>query len=332
TVRLRTVHRADQRPVGPRGSLDGLARLAGDARERAEREGLTLAGAAVAVPGLVAAGGLVRLAPNLGWRDVDVLGALRRHPALADLSVSVDNEANLAALGELHAGPGGPVNFLYISGEIGVGAGIVLGGSLYRGGRGWSGELGHLPVRPEGPVCRCGARGCLEQYAGQEAILRAAGLPDGPAGPEPALARLAELAAAGDTDTLRALAGAADALGVAVSGVINLLDLDTIVLGGGYPPLARWLRPGVLAEIERRVLTAAWSPVEVRSSAWGADAAVIGAAGAVVRSVRDDPARWLATRRIGPPGGPAGPGGQPARPGDDDGPVAAATGPHAVTP
>lgn len=316
TVRHRAVQRADQRPAGPRASLDALARLAAAARADAEGEGLTLAGAAVAVPGLVAPDATVRLAPNLGWRDVDALGALRAHPALADLPLTIDNEANLAALGELHAGPPGPVSFLYISGEIGVGAGVVLDGNLYRGARGWSGELGHLPVRPEGPVCRCGARGCLEQYAGQEAILRTAGLlgngdggqdgaghggelgggehGGGNGGGEPALARLAGLAAAGDTAALRALTGAADALGIAVAGVINLLDVDTIVLGGGYTPLARWLRPGVQAEIERRVLTAAWSPIEVRASAWGAEAAVVGAAGAVVRSVRDDPARWLA--------------------------------------
>src|SRR6266511_4097236 len=235
--------------------------------------------------------------PNLGWRDVDAAAALSRSPAVADLPLTVDNEANLAALGELHASPPGSGNFLYVSGEIGIGAGIVLDGALYRGARGWSGELGHVAVRPDGPRCRCGAQGCLEQYAGQETILRAARLVDG------TVQSLAERAATGDSAALAALASAADALGVAVAGVVNLLDVDTVLLGGVYAPLAPWLVPGITAEIDRRVLTAAWSPVTVCAATLAGDAAVVGAA-VVVRPVRDNPERWLATSRLSSPAGP----------------------------
>jgi predicted NBD/HSP70 family sugar kinase len=280
TVRHRDVRHADQRPGRPGQVLAEVAGLAADARAHAEREGLTLAGAALAVPGLVTPTGLVRLAPNLGWRDVDVPAGLA---ALDGLPVTVDNEANLAALGELHAGPAGPASFLYVSGEIGIGAGIVLHGTLFRGARGWSGELGHVAVRPDGPACRCGARGCLEQYAGQEAIIRAAGVDD-----------LVPQAETGNPAVLDALAGAGAALGVAVAGVVNLLDVEAVVLGGIYAPLATWLRPAVEAEIQQRVLTTGWSPVDVRPSVLGADAAVMGAAGSVVRTIRDHPARWLA--------------------------------------
>lgn len=299
TVRHRRVARADQRPAGPDRTIADVAELAAAVRGQAEQDGLTVTGAALAVPGLVAADGIVRLAPNLDWHDVDVAVRLRHHPDLADLPVTVDNEANLAALGELHAA-GAPASFLYVSGEIGVGAGIVLNGALYRGTRGFSGELGHLPVRPEGPICRCGARGCLERYAGQEAILRAAGLdvagtPDTGA-VAPALDRLAELAAAGDSTALHALGGAADALGTVLAGVINVLDVDAVLLGGAYAPLVPWLHPRVSAQIDRRVLTARWSPVTVRAARLAADAAMVGAAGSVVRAVRDDPAQWLATR------------------------------------
>ncbi|SDX91833.1 Sugar kinase of the NBD/HSP70 family, may contain an N-terminal HTH domain [Micromonospora pattaloongensis] len=294
TVRHRVAHRADQRPHSAAEVLTRLADLAGAARAAADADGLILAGAALAVPGLVTADGLVRLAPNLGWRDVDAPGLLSGHPALADLPLTVDNEANLAALGELHAATADAPNFLYISGEIGIGAGIVLHGTLFRGARGWSGELGHVPVRPDGPACRCGSHGCLEQYAGQEAILRAAGLAGYGLAPDAAIVRLTELATARDRDTVEALAGAATALGVAVAGVVNLLDVDTVVLGGVYAPLAPWLRPTVEAELARRVLTASWSPVAVRPSVLGGDAAAVGAAGSVVRAVRDHPARWLA--------------------------------------
>ncbi|MGS2616974.1 ROK family protein [Micromonospora sp. LZ34] len=298
-VRHHTVRRADLRPVSPAETLARLVELAARARADAADQGLTLAGAALAVPGLVDDAGLVRLAPNLGWRDVPVPALLAGHPPLTERiegvpPLVVDNEANLAALGELHAGPPGPASFLHISGEVGIGAGIVLDGDLFRGARGWSGEIGHIPVRPEGRPCRCGGRGCLERYAGQEAVLAAAGLAGADLPADTAAARLAELAGAGDPAALRALHEAGTALGVAVAAVVNLLDLDTVVLGGGYAPLARWLCPPVLAEISGRVLTAAWSPVTVRPATLGAAAAAVGAAGSVVRRIVERPGGWLA--------------------------------------
>lgn len=293
-VRHRLVEYADQRPAGAGAALAAICRLAGEARALTEADGLTVAGAALAVPGLVAAGGVVRRAPNLGWHDVDARALLAAAPALRDLPVTVDNEANLAALGELRAGDA-PGSFVYVSGEIGVGAGIVLDGALFRGARGWSGELGHIPVHPDGPSCRCGGRGCLERYAGQEAILRGAGIHP-PVGSEAALGVLAGRAADGDTDALGALADAGTALGIAVATVVNLLDVDTIVLGGCYAPLLQWLRGTIEREVACRVLTADWAPVTLRAAVLGADAAMVGAAGAVVREVHDDPAAWLAHR------------------------------------
>ncbi|SCL66899.1 Sugar kinase of the NBD/HSP70 family, may contain an N-terminal HTH domain [Micromonospora citrea] len=300
-VRHHTVHRADLRPVSPAEALARLAGLAARARADAARQGLTLVGAALAVPGLVDDAGLVRLAPNLGWRDVPVPALLAGQPPLTARvdgvpPLVVDNEANLAALGELHAGPGVPASFLHISGEVGIGAGIVLDGSLFRGARGWSGEIGHVPVRPEGRPCRCGGQGCLETYAGQEAILAAAGLAGADLPADTATTRLAELAAADDPAASRALADAGTALGIAVAGVVNLLDLDTVVLGGGYAPLTPWLRPPVLAEVSRRVLTAAWSPVTVRPAALGGAAAAVGGAGSVVGRILARPAGWLGRR------------------------------------
>lgn len=298
TVRHHLVRRADLRPVSPADALARLAALAAEARAAAVRDGLTLAGAALAVPGLVGEGGRVRLAPNLGWRDVDVPALLADRPLVEPVAgippLLVENEANLAALGELHAGPPGPASFLHVSGEIGIGAGIVLDGALYRGARGWSGEIGHIPVDPRGRPCRCGGQGCLERYAGQEAILAAAGLAGADLPADTAAARLADLAGAGDPATLAALADAGTALGVAVAGVVNLLDLDTVVLGGGYAPLAPWLRPPVVAEVSRRVLTAAWSPVTVRPAALGAQSAAVGGAASMVRRIVDQPVGWLA--------------------------------------
>ena len=280
-VRHHAVRHGDQRPRRPEQVLDATARLAAEAVGAAAQQGLRVAGAALAVPGLIS-DGVIHRAPNLGWRDVPV-------PArLAGLDVRVDNEANLAALGELHAGRG--TDFIYISGEIGVGAGIVLDGRLFRGARGFSGEIGHVTIRPDGPVCRCGARGCLEQYAGQESILTAAGVTA--AGTDPVQTIVAQ-ARRNDPDMLRALRDAGTALGVAAANVVNLLDLDTVVLGGIYAPAEPWLRDPVAAQIRARVVTADWTPVTVRASALGPRATVVGAAGSVVRAIHEAPARWL---------------------------------------
>ncbi|MGC9668340.1 ROK family protein [Planosporangium sp. 12N6] len=292
-VRHRAVRRVDQRDRAPDRILADVARMAAEAVDAVDPP---VAAARLAVPGLVDADGLVRVAPNLGWRDLDVLGPLRAAADWPGLPVTADNEANLGALGELAACPS--TDFLYVSGEIGIGAGLVLGGTLLRGARGWSGEIGHVTISPDGPVCRCGARGCLERYAGQEAVLRAAGIgPDPTLSADAAVTRLADLAAAGDPAALRALHDAGTALGVAAAGVVNLLDVDTVVLGGSFAALAPWLGSQVEREVRARVLTAAWSPVEVRASTLGGATAVIGAADSVVRDIRTAPADFVSATR-----------------------------------
>ncbi|NEB79929.1 ROK family protein, partial [Streptomyces sp. SID14478] len=129
--------------------------------EEASGAGLRPAGLAVAVPGLVARGThTVVRAPNLDWHDTDVAALLP-----GEVPLSVDNEANFGALAELWLAADSPADFLHVSAEIGIGAALVVDGQLLRGTRGFAGELGHVPVHPEGPACPCGGRGCLEQYA-----------------------------------------------------------------------------------------------------------------------------------------------------------------------
>jgi len=284
------VRHHDHRGRSPEEVVDDLVALAEGTVAAAAADGLTMAGVAVAVPGLVA-DGVVRRAPNLGWRDVDLAAAVReRSAALGIADITIDNEANLAALGELHAGTEARPSFLYISGEIGIGAGLVLDGRLLRGARGYGGELGHVTIRPDGAHCHCGARGCLEVYANQEVLLRTAGL-DGAD-----LGRLVAFARAGAHPALMALDEVGSALGVAAADVVNLLDLDTVVLGGIYAPLAPWLAEPVSREIAERAITSEWAPVTVRASALGTSATVIGAAGSVVRAILDAPAPHLPRR------------------------------------
>jgi predicted NBD/HSP70 family sugar kinase len=292
---LRTRPR-DNRAQSPAKVLGRAVRMIGTALARAEAARLTVAGLAVAVPGPVETdSGLLRLAPNLGWVDVPVAGILADRLAGHDLAVMVDNEANLAALGELwFGGHHDLADFIHVSGEIGVGGGVVLSEELFRGVRGFAGEIGHVVVDPDGPRCRCGARGCLEQVAGQEAILRAAGL-TGAVGtsigqPGGSVAELLARARAGDPATLRAVESAGRALGIGLSATVNVVDPSTVVLGGLYAALEPWLRGPLLEELSERAITHRWSPVRLLASRLGPDAAVRGAAGVVVKRVLSEPA------------------------------------------
>ncbi|MDQ1043434.1 ROK family transcriptional regulator [Streptomyces sp. V4I2] len=278
-VRSRAVRYGANRGRAAGPVIEELVGLVRRVVGEAESEGLWPAGLAVAVPGLVArdARTVVR-APNLDWNDTD-LGALLP----SDFPLAVGNEANFGALAELWLGDGTPRDFLHVSAEIGIGAAVVVDGRLLHGTRGFAGELGHVPVRPDGPACACGGRGCLEQYAGEEAVLRAAGLEPG----EDRVGLLAGRAADGDEDVRRALRDAGEALGIALTGAVNLLDPQGVVLGGALAGLAPWLLPSLREELARRTAGPA-CPVSV--SRLGSEGPLLGAAHSVIRAVLDDPA------------------------------------------
>ncbi|MGC5009596.1 ROK family protein [Streptosporangium sp. DT93] len=276
TVRTRYAQAVDNRMAPPVETLSHLRELAQKAVDEARAQGLFIAGTTVAVPGPVD-GGLVHAAPNLGWHDVRV-------PDLLDLPVEVDNEANLAALGELWFGSA-PEDFLHVSGEIGIGAGLVVGGALFRGAHGLAGELGHVVVAPDGPACRCGGRGCLEQYAGQDALLRAAGLGGATGGVPELLERLR----AGERRPLEACDRAGRALGIALTSAVHLMDPGTIVLGGVFAPLFEWIREPAHRTMTARLSAMRHTVPELTVSHLGGDAATLGAAGRIIHRVIADP-------------------------------------------
>ncbi|WP_407548711.1 ROK family protein [Streptomyces sp. Pv4-95] len=320
-VRARAATDAANRHSAPGPVLQELSALLAGVAARIAAEGLYPAGLTVAVPGLVARGtATVVHAPNLGWREVDLAPALATAltpppvPAPADspgapggsgasIPLGVENEANLGALAELRlgGGPDGlapPPDFVHVSAEIGIGAAVVVDGQLLRGARGFAGELGHVPVYPDGLPCDCGGRGCLEQYAGEEAVLRAGGLTSARAaaehpGPGARGALLARRAAAGDSATVNALADAGTALGIALAGTVNLLDPRAVVLGGALTRLAPWVLPSLERELTLRT-TVATTPDRpgrpaVEVSRLGADGPLLGAAHTALRAVLDDP-------------------------------------------
>ncbi|MFD3738748.1 transcriptional regulator [Streptomyces sp. CB00316] len=296
TGRVRQTEHLDNRGAAAEEVLARAAAIAARTLDSAHEQELRPVGATLALPGLVS-GGAVRQAPNLGWNEVpaqdlfgDALTALR--PGRPVLPVASENEANLAALAELWFGGLGDVrSFLYLTGEIGVGGALVLGGELLRGAHGFAGEIGHVVVDPDGPECRCGSRGCLEQYAGQTALLRAAGVEG--AGGGSGVRELERRARAGDERAVAAVAEAGRMLGRVVSGAVNLVDPDAVVLGGIYRGLMPWLSPPAGEELTGRVVSGLWSPGSgrLRASSVAGDAAR-GAAALVVQDVLDDPVAY----------------------------------------
>ncbi|HEX8767485.1 MAG TPA: ROK family transcriptional regulator [Jatrophihabitans sp.] len=255
--------------------------------------GRPLLGAAVALPGVVAGDGTLLRAPNLpaltGTRPGEQLEGALAVPVLV-----VDNEANLGALASLRAEPGTGPDFVYVSGEIGVGAGLVVAGELFRGANGFAGELGHVVVTQDGPDCGCGGRGCVEQYAGQEVLLRTAGQPD--------LEALEAAVDGRDPAALIAVAQAGSALGVGLASLLNVIDLPKVVLGGMYARLFAAITPSLTIQLNRRVL-APRDPGRLSRSPLGSDAAVRGAAGAVLDRALRDPAGVSGSANIsGSPG------------------------------
>ena len=296
--------------------LDDLAALAREAFARAQTDELRVVGVGVAVPGLVDVGLRTLLrAPNLGWTQIAIGAEMEARLGLPPGVVAVGNEANLAALAELWDGVARDLrSFIHVTGQVGVGAGIVIDGELYRGSRGFAGELGHMTVRPDGAPCACGARGCLETVAGLEAIRARAGMERPEAAGEYETAELlAQRAAAQDQAAIAAIDEAAEALGIALASAINLLDLEALVLGGSFTPLCPWLVPRVRDALSTRVLASTWSEFDVRGSTLGVQAPVRGAAAIHLRAVLNRP--WLVTDTFGlVPGRPRpGSNGDPAR-------------------
>ncbi|WP_084525622.1 ROK family transcriptional regulator [Nocardia vaccinii] len=268
----------------PAEVLAALANLADEARSEAESSGLRPQSPILSVPGLPGPGpAILTHAPNLGWHDVPI-AELWPGPGTPELA----NEANLGALAELwtaHA----PDNFLHVSAEAGIGAALVIDGRLYTGSRGFAGELGHMPVHPDGPECTCGSRGCLELYANQDAVLHAAGLPE-PTATDPVTV-LTEHARAGHAGALDAIERAGDALGIALAGAIGLFDPAAVVVGGAYAELGTWLLPRIRRQLRTRLTVRPFDSRKVTASPLGRRGPVLGAALHTIQEILRNPAR-----------------------------------------
>ena len=270
----------------PQTILRKLARMGRRVLHAGREEGTVFLGSALALPGLVSGDTLVT-APNLGWKNIPFEELT--HP-LHDLHVTlIANEADLAAFAVAHPRPGvpeGPASFIYVSGEVGIGGGLVINHQPLGGAHGWSGEIGHICVEPQGNVCSCGARGCLETIAGLKALCRAAGLED-----ESSARELTQLAGH-SAKAQDALANAGHALGQALAGVVNTVDISQVYLGGLVAETALYLLPTLHEELETRVLQAPWYAPAIDILPSSEDLSLRGGAFQILERILDDPIHW----------------------------------------
>jgi predicted NBD/HSP70 family sugar kinase len=281
---------ADQHAV-PRtvDRLEGLIRALLDGAPESSR----CLGVGVGVVGVVdVAQGLVRLAPNLGWVDVplrDLLAERLVDSRAGGLPVQIGNDGDLGALAEHLRGAGrGVDDLVYVSGEVGVGGGIIVGGRALRGVGGYAGEIGHMSVDVGGKLCRCGRRGCWETEISAEAVLSATGAP----GRHDARrrARRACRRRALDPAGMRRVGRF---LGAGLVNVVNLFNPEVIVFGGSVRHVLIATEP-VVREALRTALPAPRDQVRLAVAGLGDDSVAVGAAELGFARLLDEPLGTLA--------------------------------------
>jgi len=228
-------------------------------------------GIGVGVPGLVDESGAILFAPNLQWRDVPLQRQLAER---FGLPVTIDNEANAGALGEQKHGAGRSIsNLVYVSVGIGIGTGLILHKSLYKGSSGFSGEMGHLSIEARGKSCSCGNRGCWEMYASEQALLQEAsslGFED--------LEGLLAAAEAGRSDVLALFGEIGEYLGIGIANIVNVFNPDAVVIGNRMSQARPWLENALRQTVVQRALGFHLRKVQLLFAELGERSAMMGAA------------------------------------------------------
>jgi predicted NBD/HSP70 family sugar kinase len=256
--------------AGPEALYQGAARLAD------ELSAGRILGLGIGISGFVDAGRSVDLfSPILGWRDVPLADPLSR--ALG-IPVYVENDVNSLTLAERRYGAGRDFSdFICITVGEGIGSGIVLRGELYRGAFGGAGELGHMTIDPEGPRCRCGARGCLETLASDQFLRQRArelGFPG--------IGELATAAREGDEEARSVYRDMGRALGIGAKNLVNLLNPQAILLGGERMVDADLFLPAFEEEVRRHSFPKEAESLYIGRAQLGEDGFLLGTAALVL--------------------------------------------------
>jgi len=230
--------------------------------------------------------GIVRLAPNIpGWVDVPIAQKIEEE---FHIPTRVDNDVRCAALGELNFGAGqGCENLVCITVGTGIGSGLIVNGKLVRGASNAAGEIGHIKLQMhDGPICGCGDTGCMEAFASGPAIVAMAEnyILGGKstkfrelANPDITPYIVYEAAKAGDPVAKRIFAIMGEYIGIGLSSVINLLNPEKVIIGGGVAASGDFLMDSIKDTVKKRAMKIAGETVEIVPAQLGNTAGVIGA-------------------------------------------------------
>jgi glucokinase-like ROK family protein len=226
------------------------------------------------------------------WRGKSVAAELKER---FRVPVLVDNDANLGALAEQWWGAGrGVSESVYIKVATGIGSGHIIGGKIYRGSTGTAGEIGHLAIDPHGRPCLCGLRGCLVTFVGTEALIeRAKDLLRHEAesqlsGKTPTLTAIEDAALAGDPVAVQVISEAADYLGIAVAGMLNLMNPAVVSIGGSLARLGERLLEPLRRAVKSRTLVSSVAAAKIVASELGKRDVAVGAATLVLDAALQD--------------------------------------------
>ena len=251
--------------------------------------GATCVAVGVGVCGVVSTDdGVVRFAPNLGWVDVP-LRSLLAEALDTRLRLEIGNDGDLGAMAEhLRGAAVGLSDVVFISGEVGIGGGIVLAGRPMGGRGGYAGEIGHMSIDPKGKLCRCGRRGCWETEVGDAAVLRSTGAPEGAS-----LSDVLEAYALGKRWPQAGMRRVGRALGQGVVNLVNVFNPELILFGGATRHIFVATEP-IVREALDEALAGPRTQVRLGLPALGDDAVVVGAAELAFVPLLADPLGALA--------------------------------------
>lgn len=211
-------------------------------------------GIGIGVPGTVDTNGKILLAPNLGWKNIDLQHTIQNK---YDIPVVIENEANAGAYGEKKFGAGiNYKNIVYVSAAMGIGVGLILNGSLYKGSQGYSGELGHMTIKADGEKCSCGNFGCWELYASEQALIHHAkkiGI-ELTSPNEYSLEDLADLAEKGNTDALMLFNNIGNYLGIGINNIIHTFNPEIVIIGNRLATTKKWFEKSLNEKIVDQAL------------------------------------------------------------------------------
>ncbi|MFE7396084.1 ROK family protein [Streptomyces sp. NPDC057557] len=249
---LHEARRATGRERGPDAVVESILTFAADLRAYGEeRLGESAVAAGVAVPGIVdAENGIAVYASNLGWRDVPMRELLGER--LGGVPVALGHDVRTGGLAEGRIGAGkGADRFLFVPLGTGIAGAIGIAGTIESGAHGYAGEIGHIVVRPDGPDCGCGQRGCLETLASASAVTRAWAAASGD--PTADAADCAKAVESGDPAAVEVWRNAVDALAAGLVTALTLLDPSALIIGGGLAEAGETLFTPLRAAVEERV-------------------------------------------------------------------------------